>query len=300
MRKTDLSKFGGAMSAIFTPYDRKGRVNLEMLGRIVDFHLENGLTGFYVTGSTGEGFLLSEEERRLVMSHVVKCNRGRGKVIAHVGQISTDRAVDLAKAAADCGVDMVSSVGPVYYGQSFEGAMRHYKAIAMATDLPFVIYSLGMKLEPERDIRFFDIPNVVGMKYTGADFYSVQQIRRKIQKDNIFYSGFDEQLVAGCCFGFDGGIGTTYNFAPRHFSRIFELCSKNKVREAMVVQEEINKVIYLMNMSENRSYQKAVMRYIGYDSGYFRAPFAPLTEKEYQDYAAKLDKLGILKRNDGQ
>ena len=292
------NEYNGAMSAIFTPYSKDGRVNLDMLERVINFQLEAGLKGFYVTGSTGEGFLLTDEERRSVIEHVVKFNAGRGKVIAHVGHISTDQAVDLARFAAKAGVDMNSSVGPVYYGQSFEAAYRHYGAIAGATDLPFIIYALGMKLVPERDVKFFNIHNIVGMKYTGMDFYSVQQLVRLLDREITLFSGFDEQSVITPAFGFNGSIGTTHNFAPKQFADIYTLQAEGKMSEATEIQKKVNEVIYVMNSSENRSYQKSVMRYIGYDCGYFRGPYAPLTEDEYQAFAAKLDAIGLLKRND--
>ena len=298
MATVNHDEYYGAMSAIFTPYDKTGAVNLDMLEKIVNFQLDAGLTGFYVTGSTGEGFLLTDAERRSVIEHVVKFTAGRGKVIAHVGHISTDQAVDLAKFAAKVGVDMNSSVGPVYYGQSFEAAYRHYGAIAAATDLPFMIYALGVKLVPERDVKFFDLPNIVGMKYTGMDFYSVQQLVRLLDKRIVLFSGFDEQSVMTPTFGFDGSIGTTQNAAPKQFADIYALQREGKMDEAMKIQAKVNEVIYLMNSSENRSYQKNLMRYVGYDCGNFRAPYAPLTEAEYQAFATTLDAIGILSRND--
>jgi len=298
MANWKLNEYKGAMSALFTPYGKDGKVNVAMIEKLINFQLKEGLTGFYVTGSTGEGFLLSDDERRLVMESAVKFTAGRAKVIAHVGHISTDRAVELAKYAAKCGVDMLSSTGPVYYGQSFEGAVRHYTAIAGATDLPFITYSIGTTIVPERDIKLMDIKNVVGMKYTGMDFYSMQRYMQMVDKESVFFSGFDEEFVASLSFGFHGGIGTTYNIAPGHFARIYKLYKENNVHEAARVQEEINKVITVMVSSENRSYQKGLMRYIGYDCGAFRAPFAPLTEEQYQAYAKKIDALKILKRND--
>lgn len=294
MTKFNPETMRGVYSALFTPYDKRGRVNVGMIERLVEFHLESGLAGFYVTGSTGEGFLLTDDERKLVIESVIKFNRGRGKVIAHVGHISTDIAVQLAKFAESKGADLISSVGPVYYGQSFEGATRHYKAIAEATDLPFLIYALGTEIVPSRDIRLFDIKNIVGLKYTGANFFLVQQHAGSMKNPIVLLSGFDEESVASLSFGFHGSIGTSQNFAPKHFVRIYNHYMKGQIKEASKIQAEINKVIALMVSSENRSYQKAIMRYIGYDCGYFRRPFAPLSETEYAGFAKKLDKLGIL------
>ena len=161
---------------MFTPYDKKGQVNPDMIGKIVDFHLSAGLVGFYVGGSTGESFLLSVEERKLLLEKVIESNRGRGKVIAHVGHISTDVGIELARHAADIGADALSAVAPVYFGTTFDHAYRHYNEIASATDLPFLLYSLESvwrDLIPDVDVRFFDIPNVVGMKYTGTNFFLI-------------------------------------------------------------------------------------------------------------------------------
>jgi len=294
MTKFNPKTLNGVYSALFTPYDKQGRVNVDMIEQLVEFHLKSGLAGFYVTGSTGEGFLLTENERKLVIESVIKFNRGRGKVIAHVGHTSTDIAVQLAWFAESKGADLISSVGPVYYAQTFEGAKRHYKAIAESTSLPFLIYAIGTEIVPKRDIAFFDLKNIVGIKYTGANFFSVQQMAGMMKKPIAILSGFDEESVAALSFGFNGSIGTSQNFAPKHFARIYRLYNEGRIHEAAKLQKEINKVIALMVSFENRSYQKAIMRYIGYDCGYFRKPYAPLSETEYKKFARELDKLDIL------
>ncbi|MFK7768132.1 MAG: dihydrodipicolinate synthase family protein [Mariniblastus sp.] len=286
----------GPYSAIFTPFDSHGEINFEMLGKIADFQIDEGLGGFFACGSTGEGLLLSESERNEVVKQLVNHVKGRANVIAHVGHPSTDAAVRMAKSAADSGANWIASVAPIYHGTTFEGARRHYQAIAAATDLPFMIYSLGGVIEPERDAEFFKIPNVSGMKYTGANFYSVQQMMRFVDRPVTLMSGFDEQFIAGQSFGFAGGIGSTYNFGPSFYAEIYRLFHAGEIEKAAEVQASINKVTYLMAKEENWSYRKAIMRYIGLDCGPCRAPYAPLTEGEYEAYASKLDEVDVLKR----
>lgn len=290
----------GAYSALFTPFTPDNRVNAEQIERLVAYHLSKGLRGFYLTGSTGEGFLLNLDERKLVVETVLNCVRGRAKVIVHVGCVATDDAVTLAKHAADRGADWVSSVGPVYFGQSFEAAFRHYERIASATDLPFMIYSIGTELAPERDRRFFDIRNVKGMKYTGADYYNAQRLKRLIPRETVFFAGRDEQLVAALAMGdvFSGGIGTTYNIIPRHFSEICRLAELGDFAAAAKLQAEANRVVELMIASENWSTRKAFMRYIGLDCGACRFPYAPLREEEYAAFAERIADLGIVRRNE--
>jgi N-acetylneuraminate lyase len=294
-----VAEMRGPYSAIYTPFDPEGEVNLEMLTAIAEYQMAQGIRGFFVTGSTGEGLLLSYEERRSVIQHVVEVCGDRATVIAHVGHPSTAYASRLARAAADSGADWIASVAPIYHGTSFDGAMRHYAEISAASELPFMIYSLGGVIDPHRDVAFFELPNVCGLKYTGANFYSVQQLVRFIDRPIAAMSGFDEEFVAGQSFGFQGGIGTTFNFAPQMYAEIYRQYHAGKIQEASKIQGEINKVTELMVRYENWSYRKAIMKYIGLDCGWARAPYAPLTDEEYLHFAEQLEELNVLPRNHG-
>ena len=292
-------KMGGAYAALFTPYDAQGRVNPEMIAKIIDYGLANGLNGFYLTGTTGEWWLLSLEERKLVMEAAVRATRGRCKLIAHVGANRTDDAVVLARHAAKVGIDWISSITPQLYRTSFDAAFYHYKAIAAATDLPFLVYSMGSALVPERDVRLFDLPNVKGIKYTGRDYFAAQCLKRRLGKETIWFAGCDEQLLCGLALGnvFSGGIGTTYNIIPRHFADICRLAAKGDFRAAAKVQDEANRVVELMIESDNWSYRKAMMKFIGLDCGWFRRPFEPLIAAQYRAYARRFAALGVVKAN---
>ena len=314
----------GAYAALFTPYDAKGRVNPEMIERIINYGIRNGLNGFYLTGTTGEWWLLSLDERREVMDAAVKAAKGRCKLIAHVGANCTDDSVALAKYAAKIGIDWISSITPQLYRNSFDAACYHYKTITAATDLPFMVYSMGSALVPERDIRFFDIPHVKGIKYTGRDYFAAQCLKRKLDKETIWFAGCDEQLLCGLALDnvFSGGIGTTYNIIPKHFAKICELALGNGApgvcalpssrsngrartpaapqecdfKTAAKWQDEANRVVELMIESDNWSYRKAMMKFIGLDCGWFRKPFEPLTAAQYAAYAKRFAKLGIVKQ----
>lgn len=299
LKGPEFAGMRGAYAAMFTPFDAAGRVNEEMIEKLVEHGLANGLVGFYLTGSTGEGFLLSNDERKVVMERAAKAVAGRAKLIAHVGCVATDDAVELARFAAKVGIDWVSSVAPVYFGQTFEAAYRHYERISNATDLPFMIYSIKAAVVPSRDVKFFDLPNVKGMKYTGTDYFAVQCLRRRLVekgKEAIFFAGRDEQLVCALALRnvFSGGIGTTYNIIPRHFAEICRLSFAGDAEGAARMQDEANCVVELMIESENFSYRKAMMKYIGLDCGPYRYPYAPLTDEEYAAFAKRIDALGIL------
>ena len=294
----------GAHAAMFTPIDAKNRVDEEAIDRIVEHGLANGLAGFYLTGSTGGWFLLSPEERKTVWRRAVKAVRGRCKLIAHVGATSTEESVALAKAAADIGVDWISSVAPPVFCNNFNRTFEHYRKVSEATDLPFMAYSIGSDLVPERDIRFFDLKNVKGMKYTGRDYYAAQALKRDLdrRKETIWFAGCDEQLLCALALDgvFAGGIGTTYNIIPRHFAKICELAAKNDFRAAAKWQDEANQVVRLMIESDNWSYRKAMMKLVGIDVGPYREPFEKLTPAQEKSFLKRCEALGIVCNGQGR
>ena len=301
-KKTNsYAEMAGAYAAMFTPLDKKGRINEDVIAQIIEYGIQNGLKGFYLTGSTGAWFLLSPEERVQVWKAAFKAAKGRCKLIAHVGDTSTDVSVALAKSAADAGMDWISSVAPPLFRNNFAGAYFHYSKVSNATNLPFMVYSIGSDLVPERDIRFFDLKNVKGMKYTGRDYYAAQALKRDLdkRKETVWFAGCDEQLLCALALDgvFAGGIGTTYNIIPKHFAEICRLAALNDFKSAAKLQDEANQVVRLMIESDNWSYRKAMMKYVGIDCGPYRAPFETLTSAQEKSYLNRFADLGIVKRN---
>jgi len=293
----EFENMKGAYAALFTPFTPKNRINPEMIERMVEHHLAGGLRGFFVGGTTGEGMLLTMEERKQVLTEVMRANRGRGRIIAHVGCVRTEDSVELARHAADNGADWVSSTAPVFFAQTFEGALFHYKQIAEATDLPFMVYAFRQSVEPERDAQLFKIKNLKGMKYTHSDYYSIQQLQQKLDEPVLFLSGMDELLLSALAMGcFEGGIGTFYNVLPRPFAEICRLIlDADNLALARPLQHEVNSVIYTILQHGNlMSYAKAMMRFIGMDCGCCRGPIPPLTENQYASFADELREQGIL------
>ena len=288
----------GVHAAMFTPFDAKGRINCEAIDALIEYGINGGLKGFYLTGSTGEGMLLTLEERKEVYRCAVAAAKGRVKLIAQVGCVRTEDSVELAKAAADAGVDWISSVAPVYFGQNFPSTMRHYKAISEATDLPFMIYAFNSTLVPERDIRLFDLKNVKGIKYTGRDFYACEKLCRKLDKETIWFAGCDEMLISALAMGdvFSGGIGLNYNMIPKHFAKICELCAKNDFAAAAKLQGEANRLVDLVieTFADNWSAFKVLMRHVGIDCGCCRAPYAPIPAAQARRLVKRFADLGIV------
>ena len=287
---------GGAYAAMITPFTNDDKVNEGAIDQLVEYGLAGGLAGFYLTGGTGEGLLMSVAERKQVYRRAVKAAKGRCKLIAHVGAVRTEDAIELARYAADVGCDWVSSVAPVYFGQTFEAQYRHYRDISEATDLPFMVYCFRSSLVPDRDARLFDLKNVKGMKYTGSDYFAVQSLKRKLNKETIFFAGRDEQFACAMALGdvFSGAIGTSQNFIPRHFANIYDCCKRNDFASAAKWQDEANRFVELMIADENWSTWKAMMKHVGIDCGCARRPYAPLSRKQEREAIVRFAALRLV------
>ena len=287
---------GGAYAAMITPFTKDDKVNEGAIEQLIEYGLAGGLAGFYLTGSTGEGLLMSVTERKQVYRRVVKAAKGRCKIIAHVGAVRTEDSIALARYAADIGCDWISSVAPVYFGQTFEAQYRHYKDISEATDLPFMVYCFRSSLVPERDARLFDLKNVKGMKYTGSDYFAVQCLKRKLDKEAVFFAGRDEQFACAMALGnvFSGAIGTSQNFIPRHFANIYDCCMRNDFAAAAKWQDEANRFVELLISNENWSTWKAMMKHVGIDCGAARKPYAPLSAAEERKWIKRFAALKLV------
>lgn len=208
--------FGGVWPALLTPLDIQGRINLSAVEQLVDTFANEHLGGLYVTGSTGQGPLLNPEERLQVIQRAVEVARGRIPVMAHVGAVSTDEAVALARRACELGVDAVSSVTPIYYPASAEIVFEHYRRIGNACDRPFFVYHLSGAAQfplPPRDYvaRLLEIPHIAGMKITDRDTYLLGLLASFSQGKLQLFSGADEVLCQAAVSGACGAIGTFFN-----------------------------------------------------------------------------------------
>ena len=208
-------KFKGIFPALLTPFDEKGKVNTAALSELVNYNIAKGVSGFYVGGSTAEAFLLSEDERKLVYKTVAKANKGRVTLIAHIGCISTEQAIEFGKYAKELGYDAISAIAPFYYKFNFAQIKKYYYDIVNAVDMPMIIYNFpnfsGVNLTVAQVEQFFCDERFIGIKHTSNDYFAMEQFKTRFP-EKLVYNGFDEMLLSGLAMGADGGIGSTYNF----------------------------------------------------------------------------------------
>lgn len=282
-------KFKGIFPALLTPFDENDKVNTKVLCELVDYNLEKGVQGFYVGGSTAEAFLLTEEERLLVMKTVSDHAKGRCTLIAHVGCISTAQAIKLARAAKEWGYDAISAVAPFYYKFNFKEIKKYYYDIVDAVDLPMIIYNFpafsGVNLTVDNVKEFLCDDRFLGVKHTSSDYFALEQFKASFP-DKILYNGYDETFLAGLSMGADGAIGSTFNLMAEKFIQIREAFIKEDIKTAQSLQKEANGIIQALCNVGVMQGEKAIMDALGFDFGPARAPFAPLTEEQKEELFA--------------
>ena len=275
MPKFDLSDAKGVIPALITPFDENEHFDETRMRSCVDFLIERGVGGLYTTGSTGETFLMSPDERAFVVEVVVDQVAGRIPVIAHVGSIGTHLSVDLAQKAQAAGVDAISSVPPFYWPFTADQGVNYYTDLTKSTDLPMVVYNIPLAgmLGFDQIARLAAIPGVGGIKYTAPTVFDFLRIKEEIGADFRIFSGSDELAMAGLGFGADAIIGSFYNLIPEVFIALSDAVAKNDMALAKELQATANAIIFFSLNYSATAVIKRGMAWQGADAGYCRRPF---------------------------
>jgi N-acetylneuraminate lyase len=270
-----LATIGGVLPALVTPFDENEAVDEGRTRAIVDFLIGRGVNGLYVTGSTGEAFMMSPDERKRVLEVVIDEVKGRVPVIAHVGAISTHLTIDLARHAEKTGADALSSVPPFYWGFSQDQIVSYYTDVTASTGLPMCAYNVPLAGLFGFDMikRLAEIPGVEGIKYTAPTHHDIMRIKAEIGPDFVIYSGADEMAMSGLAFGADGIIGSFYNNIPEIYLALYAAVRAGDMAKAKALQEVGNAVIFFSLARNPIAAIKRTMAWQGADAGYCRKPF---------------------------
>ncbi|MCM2997996.1 N-acetylneuraminate lyase [Paenibacillus cellulositrophicus] len=268
----DNNKFHGIFTALVTPMDERLEVDTESLERLVEHQIAQGIRGFYVGGSTAEGFILTSEERMKVLETVIHAAKGRVTVLAHVGCISTLESIKLARHAESAGADAVSAVVPFYYKAGPQEIKDHYRSIMSSVSLPMIMYHYPGATGVQLSLDFYEdmarSAQCIGVKFTSMNLFEMQQIRSRCGGDWIIWNGHDEICAAGFLMGSDGAIGSTFNMMPKIFTRMYQARSSNDWMNVKALQEQANLVIAHMLRFDVIPYEKHIL----YLQGVIRCP----------------------------
>jgi 4-hydroxy-tetrahydrodipicolinate synthase len=209
----------GSIVAIVTPMFEDGRLDLDGLRKLIDFHVKEGTDAIVIVGTTGESPTVTVDEHCDLITRAVEFAAGRVPVIAGTGGNSTAEAIELTAFAKKVGASASLNVVPYYNKPTQEGLYRHFRAVAEAVDIPVILYNVPGRtvadMSNDTTIRLAEIGNIVGIKDATGNIERGSDLLARAPKDFAIYSGDDASAVALMLLGGHGSISVTANVAPR-------------------------------------------------------------------------------------
>ena len=287
---------GEVLTAIVTPFNGDGAVNIESFKRLCTHLVDNGSDGLVVAGTTGETPTLSDEERLELFVAAVETVGDRASIVAGTGTYSTAHSVHLTREADAIGVDGFLVVTPYYNKPPVRGTVAHFEAIAAETDKPIVAYNIPQRvvlnLEPEALAQLAEIPNVQYVKQATTD---LEQARRIVEEIGLtLYAGNDDLLLPFLELGGKGGVFVFTHVVGPQVKQLIGRFNDGDREGAKTIESEIRPVIEALAVTTNPIPVKAALNMLGHDVGGLRLPLIEATEDEKTVVRANLERAGVL------
>lgn len=301
-----FEKIEGLIDAPFTPFYENGEVNLEPIPAYAKMLQKNGLKGVFINGSSGEGYMLTTDERKRLAEAWIAAAPEGFKVIVHVGSCCVKDSRELARHAAEIGAWGIGAMAPPFPKiNRIEELVKYIEEIACgAPELPFYYYHIpafnGAFLPMVKLLEAVDgrVPNFAGIKYTFESIYEYNQCR--LYKDGKFdmLHGQDETILPSLAMGgARGGIGGTTNYNGRELVGIIEAWKEGNLELARERQNFSQEVINVIcHYRGNIVGGKRIMKLIGLDLGKNRTPFQNMTDEEEKAMKAELEAIDFFNR----
>jgi 4-hydroxy-tetrahydrodipicolinate synthase len=302
MAATRGELFAGVTVALVTPF-RNGEIDWDELGRLVDWHCEQGTDALAPCGTTGESPTLTHDENERVVAFVCERAGGRTKVMAGTGSNSTAEAIRMTKAARAAGADGTLQVGPYYNKPTQEGFFRHFAAIAEATDLPVVVYNIpgrtGSEIAAETIARLAEAcPTVVAVKEATGKLDMASQIASLC--DVTILSGDDSLTLPIMSVGGKGVVSVVGNLVPRDMMALVRAAAAGNFAEALGWHRKLFPLCRdLLGVATNPIPVKTAMKLLGRGTGELRLPLCPLDDAGEARIRSTLVNYGLLARHAG-
>lgn len=301
-----MEKIIGLIDAPFTPFHENGDLNLEPIEKYAAMLQKNGLQGVFINGSSGEGYMLTTEERMQLAERWIKVAPQGFKVIVHVGSCCLRESQKLAAHAQEIGAWGIGSMAPPFPKISrIEELVKYCEAIAnSAPDLPFYYYHIpafnGAFLPMLELLKAVDgrVSNFAGIKYTFESLYEYNQCRLYKNGKYDMLHGQDETILPSLAQGgAQGGIGGTTNYNGRELVGIIEAWKKGDIETAREKQNFSQEVINVIcRYRGNIVGGKRIMKLLGFDLGPNRVPFQNMTNEEEQQMKKELEAINFFSR----
>jgi 4-hydroxy-tetrahydrodipicolinate synthase len=296
--KSALPRFHGVMTALVTPFNKKGAVAEKDFQSHVEWQIDQGVHGLVPGGTTGESATLSMDEHIRVIELCVEATKGRVPVVAGTGGNSTDEAIFLTQKAEKLGADAALVVVPYYNKPTQEGLYQHFKAVHDATDLPIILYNVpgrtALNMSDATIARLSRLKRIIGIKDATGDLARVSTLRQAAGKSFLQLSGEDMTAIAFNAQGGVGVISVTANVTPKLCAQVQEATLKGDFARALTLHDRMVALHDAMFCETNPVPAKFALSQIRKVSPDVRLPLVGLAKPSQKQVQDALLGLGLL------
>jgi len=274
--------FGRMLTAMVTPFDAAGEVDLKQAQQLTRALIETGTEGIVVAGTTGESPTLTEREKLELFRAVKEAAANDAAVLAGTSTYDTRESVHLSREAEAVGVDGLLLTAPYYNRPNQEGLYRHFEAIAAAVNIPVVLYNIpsrtGINVLPETIVRLSRVPNIVGDKEASGNLDAVSTIVEDSESGFLVWSGDDGFTLPLLSLGGYGVISVCSHIIGRQMRSLIEDFVSGRVVEAAATHRRLLPLInaVMAGPAANPVPVKHVMNQLGMNVGGVRLPLYDL------------------------
>ena len=276
--------FGRILTAMVTPMYENLEVDYASARSLAQYLINHGSDGIVVCGTTGESPTLTNEEKIKMFRAVKEAVGSSGIVLAGVGSNSTAASVNLARQAAETGVDGIMAVVPYYNKPSQEGMYRHFKAIAQAVSLPVMLYNIPSRtmtnLLPETVKKLAQIPNIIAIKESAGMMDQVSELKRILPADFAVYSGDDSLTLPMLALGCSGVVSVASHIIGDEMKKMIEAWFAGDSKKAAQWHLRLYPIFKGIFITTNPVPIKALVNMLGLKAGGVRLPLVDCNEEE--------------------
>jgi 4-hydroxy-tetrahydrodipicolinate synthase len=274
---------GTIVTAMITPFDERGELELNEAARIARWLADRGNDGLVVAGSTGEGQTLDAGERAALWSAVKRAVGGRAAVIANAGTNDTRESVRAARRAESAGADAILAVVPYYNKPTQRGMLEHFGAIAQATRLPVIVYNIpgrtAANMQPETLLELARrYENIAGVKESSGDLKQIGIILRERRPGFAVWSGDDHLFLPSLALGADGVVGVASHLCSLEYRDMVQAYRSGNVAQAARIHASLLPLIDALFATTSPIAIKWAMGQLGFATGRCRLPLDEIPE----------------------
>jgi 4-hydroxy-tetrahydrodipicolinate synthase len=292
--------FTGCGTALVTPFRRDGSLDEATMRALVRRQVAAGIDFVCPCGTTGESPTLTRQEHLRVVELTLEEAKGKVPVVAGAGGYNTADVISLVRELTAMGADGIVSVSPYYNKPTQEGLYQHYKAIAAATTLPVLLYSVqsrtGVNIEPATVKRLSEIANIVGIKEASGSITQMGQILNMVQENFVVLSGDDSMALPLIALGGRGFISVISNQTPAEMTQLARLCNEGNFAAARALHRRYLALMEANFFETNPGPVKAAMGLMGLLEPVWRLPLVAPKAETMARMQSILETLGLVER----